>query len=190
MCPSILSEPAVKAFLGFIALKRSPKRVPVKTHFEEQKPNLRAMPPTQTSNSGANVSWGFRNFLNPFLCVRKVRILFSAPFLNIYWEKEIIMSVMLLVNFSRGKWMGCCDVKCLMQRVYSFLCYDVCPQYIFQCFGERCKPQEKHPSKNLRRKKSFPNVLSHWSKIYKEKLKIIACKIKANGSSLLRIFSS
>lgn len=38
MCPSILSEFAVKALLGFIALKQSPKRAPVKTHFEEQKP--------------------------------------------------------------------------------------------------------------------------------------------------------
>lgn len=58
MCPSILSEPAVKALLGFIPLKRSPKRAPVKMHFEEQKPNLRVMPPTQASNSGANVSGG------------------------------------------------------------------------------------------------------------------------------------
>lgn len=130
MCPSILSEPAVKALLGFIPLKRSPKRAPVKMHFEEQKPNLRVMPPTQPSNSGANVSWGVRNFLNPFLYV----ILFLAPFLNIYWEKEIRTSVMLLVNFSRDRGVGCCDVKCLMQRVYSFLHYDVCPQYIFQCF--------------------------------------------------------
>lgn len=47
------------------------------------------MPPTQASNTGSHVSWGPRNFLNPFLYVRKVRILFSAPFLNIYWEKEI-----------------------------------------------------------------------------------------------------
>lgn len=50
------------------------------------------MPPTQASNSGANVSWGLRSFLNPLLNVRKVRILFSTPFLNIYWEKEITIN--------------------------------------------------------------------------------------------------
>lgn len=47
------------------------------------------MPPTQASNSGANVSCGVRNFFNPFLYVKKVRILFSAPFLNMYWEEEV-----------------------------------------------------------------------------------------------------
>lgn len=79
MCPSILSEPAVKALLGFIALKRSPRRAPVETHFEEQKPNLRIMPPTQTSNSGANVSWGLRDFLNPFLyCMKSQNSFFST----------------------------------------------------------------------------------------------------------------
>lgn len=34
-----------------------------------------------------------------------------------------------------------------MQRVYSFIYYDVCPQYIFQGFEERCKLQEKHTPK-------------------------------------------
>lgn len=37
MCPSILSEVAVKALLGFIALKWSPRRAPLKTYFGEQK---------------------------------------------------------------------------------------------------------------------------------------------------------
>lgn len=82
MCPSILSGPAVKALLGFIALKRSPKRAPVKTHFKEQNLTLRVMPPTQASNSGANVSWGIKNFLNPFLNEKKVRILFFNTLLR------------------------------------------------------------------------------------------------------------
>lgn len=48
-------------------------------------------------------------------------------------------------------------------------------------------PKKPHTSKNLRseKKKSFPSILSYWSKIYKEKLNITACKNKSK-----QVFSS